>query len=343
MRRAARDIYRARSTLNTQPTLKGKALINPFHPLFGLHWLKDKPLMDLFTKDKSLYARLHKAEAEGLIILKLSPPADPHDPSRIDANLFLHDLHFFTLFMPTLKPFEDPNPDVREAWDTIRVCILSDAIERHLAPSLEAETRRELMRISRETIAVEAATEFSRMLRVGPFRSSEVTVRDVLLKCPERPVSYTVASIFCSAEPKSPICMAYIDVDGVVKSHSVLPAEAISQKRDRVTQFLKENKPSVIVLNASGGDASRSLLSQLERFLVNEVANILEKEAADRRAEREYNYYMDEAEDLEEESRFSPKVVLINDHIAQIFAQSRRSKAKVHYIQSISCATIITL
>lgn len=334
MRRAARDIYRARATLNTQPTLKGKALINPFHPLFGLHWLKDKPLADLFTKDKSLYARLHKAEVEGLITLKISPPPDPHDPSRIDANLFLHDLQFFNFFMPTLKPFEDPNPEVREAWDTIRVCILSDAIERHLAPSLEAEARRELMRISRETIALEAAKEFSKMLSVGPFRSSEVSIRDVLLKCPEKPVAYTVASIFCSSEPKSPLCMAFIDVDGVVKAHSVLPAEAISQKRDRISQFLKDNKPNVIVLNASGGDASRNLLSQLERFLVNEVANMLEKEAADRRAEREDNYYMDEGEE-EEEVRFAPKVVLINDHIAQIFAQSRRSKAKVTFNQSI--------
>ena len=333
MRRAARDIYRARSTLNTQPTLKGKSIVNPFHPLFGLHWLRDKPLMDLFTKDKSLYARLHKAELEGLITLTISPPADPHDPSRIDANLFLHDLQFFTLFMPTLKPFEDPNPEVREAWDTIRVCILSDAIERHLAPSLEAETRRELMRVSRETIAVEAAKQFSKMLSVGPFRSADVTVRDVLLKCPDRAIQHSVASIYCSPEPKSPLCMAYIDVDGVVKSHNVLPAEATTQKRDRISHFLKETRPSVIVLNASGGEASRSLLSQLERFLVNEVANILEKEAADRRAERDYNYYMDEG-DEEEETRFSPKVVLINDQVAQIFAQSRRSKAKVLFLET---------
>jgi hypothetical protein len=44
LRRAARDLYRKRSTVSTRPTAKGKVLINPFHPLFGIHWLENKPL-----------------------------------------------------------------------------------------------------------------------------------------------------------------------------------------------------------------------------------------------------------------------------------------------------------
>jgi hypothetical protein len=39
----------------------------------------------------------------------------------------------------------------------------------------------------------------------------------------------------------------------------------------------------VIVLNASGGEASKGLLNQLDKYIVNEISSMLTHEAEERR------------------------------------------------------------
>ena len=59
---------------------------------------------------------------------------------------------------------EDPYPDSRLSWDRLRMSILEVCIEKHLVPSLELDSRRELVRIGREAIIEEVRTFFSKIL-----------------------------------------------------------------------------------------------------------------------------------------------------------------------------------
>jgi hypothetical protein len=328
LRRAARAMYRIRATVSTFPTSKGILLINPFHPLFGVHYLKDKPLNDFFTSDKTLFARLLRAEAEGLLILTFNMPRPDDGPA---AAPFMHDLQLFSQFMPTLAPQDDPSRESRMSWDSERVQILRDCIERHLFPSLEAETRRELVRLSREAIVSECVDKFSQIVRTGPFRDPEkATIRDLLLRCPQRVATYTVACIVSPPDNRGSLCMVVIDKHGVVKAHSVLPERANTQKRERLGSFLRDHRPDVVVLNASGGDNSRALLNMLEKHLFFEVADALEQAEADRGYDSEDD----------EIGRYSPRAIIARDEVAQIFAVSRRAKLKFPDLEQGVCVAI---
>ena len=57
--------------------------------------------------------------------------------------------------LPSMPNSEDPYPDSRLSWDRLRMSILEVCIEKHLVPSLELDSRRELVRIGREAIIEE--------------------------------------------------------------------------------------------------------------------------------------------------------------------------------------------
>ncbi|KAJ1445154.1 SH2 domain-containing protein [Pelagophyceae sp. CCMP2097] len=82
VRAAARRAYRAVAHVSTAPTAKGLAEIDFAHEAHGLQYLVKKPVADFLgtalkksaahrTMDAALYARLHKAEADGLVTVTI--------------------------------------------------------------------------------------------------------------------------------------------------------------------------------------------------------------------------------------------------------------------------------
>ena len=66
--------------------------------------------------------------------------------------------YFLLKMLPSMSNSEDPYPDSRLSWDRLRMSILEVCIEKHLVPSLELDSRRELVRIGREAIIEEVST-----------------------------------------------------------------------------------------------------------------------------------------------------------------------------------------
>ena len=58
----------------------------------------------------------------------------------------------FGKYMSSIHPDVDVNPALRKAWDHHRGRILEESVLKHLLPSLEAETRRDLERVGREVV-----------------------------------------------------------------------------------------------------------------------------------------------------------------------------------------------
>lgn len=92
------------------------------------------------------------------------------------------------------------------------------------------------------------------MLTVGPFRPSDVTSAQVLLKCPLRPAYPSVASVYLPPHSReAAMFLAFTDRDGVLRAHDLLPGEVKSQKRNKLKEFFKMTRPDVIVVNTGAG------------------------------------------------------------------------------------------
>ena len=75
--------------------------------------------------------------------------------------------------------------------------------------------------------------------------------------------------------------------DGVLQAHDTVPEQAVkSQKPSRIKSFLLLHRPDLVVLNASGGFASRGTLTLLEKSLLAEVQAELLLQAELQRADR---------------------------------------------------------
>jgi hypothetical protein len=318
VRSAARAAYRRVILVSTRPTPKGKATITPFHELFGLHFLDRKPLRDFFAgADRTLYIRLAEAEREGLITItfdlplvrKILPRTNPdgtigeaREEEVPDLTVFLSELKMAVNFMPTVGVNEDIHPESRPSWDRERLVNLQNCLDHYLCPSLEQEVRRELIRIGKEAIVQQAAQNFSAMLAVGPYvppyQDFRERIRDTLRACPDRPFHGTVAAIFVSQTRQDPLCMAYVNKDGVLRAHDLLPTQAMNQKDDRIKRFLIENRPDLVVINASGAGASRSTAIVIEKSILKEVEEeVKRREFARREGRMEGVAYADDDEE----------------------------------------------
>lgn len=101
IRRILRDKFIATSSISTKPTELGVENIHPFSELFGIHYLKQKPIQDFMegsTQDKYLYARLVRAKYDGLIEIQINyPTIDTPFGLRPNLDIFLNETGFFKI------------------------------------------------------------------------------------------------------------------------------------------------------------------------------------------------------------------------------------------------------
>jgi transcription elongation factor SPT6 len=331
VRDSVRKQYKRVAVVNTRPTPKGITNINPFNSKFGIHYLVDKPLIDFFEgKDRTLFIRLKEAEKNGEITITINLPQSS-DNSGKDLRPFLQDAKLFQLFMPSVPPQMDPYPDSRETWDGLRISILEKSLEQFLLPQLEIEARREMLRIGRETIVDEASDNFSNMVSYGPYvpapENKREATKELLRSCPERPHKMSVASIILSQHDHQPIFYAFIDKDGVLRSHDMLPERAKSQKKEKTKQFITKYRPDIVVVNSSGGLSSKMMVRQLIEHIIPEIEQEIKTRSRENREERENrNDYLAREEDEDEFFNYKAHVLIAKDEISNIFMGSSRSK-----------------
>lgn len=333
-----RAVFKRTATISTFPTEKGTTTITPFSKYFGLHYLQRKPLHEFYNvSDRTLFVQLVEAESLGLIIVTIDPlQKSDTDKEEIDCEPYLtKDLKLLFQFLPKIPRDQDPFPASRATWDRMRLFTLQHCIEHFLIPNLQKEYRRELIRIGKEAIIEEAANNFSSMLKIGPYvppyKDSRDRVKDMLLSCPNRSFNATVASIFVTSGKNEPLCMAYVNKDGVLRAHDYIPPQAMNQKVQRIKQFLIENRPDLIVINSSGGMASRSLSITIEKSILREVEEQIY--AIDKSTQNISN-------DEDDYIPYKAQVMIITDDLACIFKTSSRCKRLFPELQPAEGAAI---
>ncbi len=358
VRGAARAIFKRLATISTRPTAKGTSVITPFSEYFGLHYLHRKPLLDFYSGSaRTLFVRLVEAERLGLITVSIDLP---HRQERVEnkaadgtvtyetvdapdhSPFITGELKLMQQFIPVLIVDEDMFPDSRLSWDTERLVCLNVCVEQLLCPSLQKEFRRDLIRLGKEAIVQEAARNFSKTLTVGPYvppyQDDRERVKDLLKACPNRPFYGSVASIYISLGRDEPLCMAFVNRDGVLRAHDLVPSQAMNQKNDRIRKFLVENRPDLIVLNSSGASATRSTCILVEKNILKEVEEEIKRRDAARRDGRidGLNY----ADEDEEFVPYRAQVMIVKDELARIFQNSDRRKKLFPELQPAEAAAV---
>lgn len=322
--RQARLHYRRNAKISTEPTKKGISTINPMHELFGLHTLYMKPISELLEpptgssyyiggSNRTVYARLMKAEREGLLKITITPPDKP-DSKLLDN------------FLPSVPAVR--GDDLRRNWDKERMHIIVSTITAALNPAMESETRREMARLAREAIIEETADAYALLVNRGPYRPSSKTFADVVLASPAAVARLTVLSILIptgGGDKSSTTYMCFIDQEGLVRSQDSIPFAARNKKREKIAQFMKTTKPDVIVINTSGGTQSTSTEAMIMKYLIKEVQEQIRADNETKRNAR-YDDGYDVPSDDEDDFTFEPEVVLLNDDVAQIYGTSNRAR-----------------
>ena len=329
VRDAIRFQYRRHIRISTKPTPKGLTVITPFSPLFGIHYLEDKPLYEFFEKDKTLFNRLVDAEKNGLISVTFQLPK-LRDGTN-DMGPFLFQSNFIPNFSLTTPPESDPYPISRQSWDNLRTEIVQLCLEDYLIPSLEDEVKRELLREGRESLIEEAADNFAKMLTYGPYRDMEnpiESMKSLLRSCPERPDRVSIASIYMSSSDREAIFFALVDKDGLLRAHEICPASISNQKKEKITDWLVKHRPKIIVLNSSAGQYSKSMARLIDESIIRDVETKIRLSARIKRERRENeeNDYANHVDDDEEFMEYKAKTIIVKDEIAKIFKGSKRSK-----------------
>lgn len=329
VRKSARSIYRQNVKLRSKPTEMGIECIGPFHEMFGFHLIENKTIYSLFREDRTLFLKLAKLEKEGLVKIEFEFPQSTESSggkAGLDLTMFMSDLRFMHFFMPTLSPDLDINPKMRTAWDDQRLRVLQECIEKHLIPSLEAELRRDLLRASREAVIDEARDNFDRMVRVGPYRFSSVNTKKILKNLPLNPNVFTVAVVYVNeTESKNGVslALAYLGYEGTVKATDSISAKIKSQSKEKIKLFLKAHRPDLVVVNTSGGRASKAMFETIRRDMLEEISSMIQQEEREEHDHQRDLYGNDE---MYEVTVFQPDVILAKDDLARLFKMSRRSK-----------------
>lgn len=99
IRRTLREKFMSTASISTKPTELGIENIHPFSELFGLHFLKHKPLKDFLSgsiSDRYAYARLVKAKSDGLLEININyPTVETPFGARPDLDTFFQETGFF--------------------------------------------------------------------------------------------------------------------------------------------------------------------------------------------------------------------------------------------------------
>lgn len=347
VRHYARAAFRNRASISTKPTVRGKAIITPFSQYFGIHCLENKPIEEFFRKEGlKMFMSMIEAENSGLIEIVINPPQKREGDQLVpDLEPFFADkLKLFQFFMPPIPADLDQNPSLRFSWDIVRLSVLQATVDKYLIPFLKADIRSELLRQAKDYVLEETCREFEKKLTVGPcgpaFDDDREFVANALLSCPDRQQYNKVVSIFVTQDQPPGVHMAAVDVNGVLTGQFIIAPQVMGQRKEKIKAFLYEHRPELIVINSGGLSTSRDIFHIIQKSVISEITETIELDRNYKRQQALAGDSDDEGEGADEEVKYSPKVFLISDVVANIAKNSTRKDASLSDLPSDTVASV---
>ncbi|CAI5486870.1 unnamed protein product [Closterium sp. Naga37s-1] len=152
VREHVREIFNKRAIVSTNPTPRGRQVIDTFHRFAGIERLKDKPVGE-FRDDQWLL--IAKAESQGLVKVELGLP-----PAVVQENVIQE---FEAAYL------SDGVSHFASLWNEQRRTILRAAIAARLLPTMHKETRLLLTGRAKAFVAEQCALSLWKHVSVAPF------------------------------------------------------------------------------------------------------------------------------------------------------------------------------
>ncbi|EWM30006.1 transcription elongation factor spt6 [Nannochloropsis gaditana] len=341
LRACFRQIYRAEATLTTHPTIKGhNEITDQFHRLHGFQFINKKPLYEFLQppsdSQPDLFLRIMQAEREGFITFTIDAPANTAAES---TSWTPNGSSAWPSLLQTLEglymPYRTASLDTSlvDAWNEQRKDILSLTLSSHILPMLEAEVKREMARKAQEAVVAAAADALREVVNTGTYmpqyRNINCTLippfEDFQLRLSQRfpfeltPLSSSsleVVAVFQASSRQEASFAVSVGRDGAVRDYVMLPPlrsgyDGDADQRDKLQKIIVEAKPAVVVVNAVVGGYEALRMKERLAKVVDNVARL-------------YQHGELAAED--EEGWEPCEVLLIDDHLASVYARSPRVK-----------------
>ncbi|KAF3790785.1 Transcription elongation factor [Nymphaea thermarum] len=243
VRKHVRDLYVEHAFISTKPTHEGNAVIDSFHPLAAVKWLRDKPVSEFCDAQWLL---IQKAEEEKLLQVTIRAP----DISKLEHQFYENYL-------------SDSVSRCAQLWNEQRKLVVKDALFGFLLPSMEKEARALLTARAKSWLLLEYGSQLWSKVSVAPYKRKENDAQakdaDDEVATEEEVAPRVMACCWGPGKPATTFVM--LDSSGEVldvlytgflsiRSQSANHQQRKKMDQERLLKFMTEHHPHVVVLGA---------------------------------------------------------------------------------------------
>ena len=231
-----------KAVVSTSPTHEGNTIIDPYHQLSGVKWLREKPLCKFVDAQWLL---IQKAEEEKLLKVTIKLPENAKKELMSDARE---------------NYLSDCVSKTAQLWDEQRKMILDDAFFNFLLPSMEKEARSLLTAKAKHWLYMEYGKQLWNKVTVAPWKKKDADKRDSDIDLDDESELRVMACCWGPGKPATTFVMLdssgeLVDVlyAGSISNRSQGVAETQRKKNDqqRVLKFMTDHQPNVVCVGAS--------------------------------------------------------------------------------------------
>lgn len=294
VRKCVREMYMERAKITVRPTKKGIKEIDENHMVYGMKYLKNKPVRDL-TGDQFL--KLAMAEEDKLIELQMSDVIEGHTSSNYVDE------------MKQLYYRDEFSKNVQD-WNALRVGSVEMALNKMVIPDLKKELKATLISEAKECILKACCRKMYNWLKVAPYHCEYPeeeeddwdTSKGLRVMGLAYVPDYSQAAFACLIAPDGE-CTDYLRLPHLMKrKNSYRDEERQMKEADLLAlrNFMATKKPHAIVVGGESRDALNVVAD------VKECITLL----------------------VDEEQFPNVRVEVLDNELAKIFANSNKGTAE---------------
>lgn len=262
VRKCVREMYMERAKVSVKPTKKGIKEIDEGHAIYGLKYLKNKPVRDLVGDQ---FLKLIVAEEDKLITLSFSDVIEGNT-----SNNYIDEIKQLYYRDEFSKSVQD--------WNALRTGSVEVALNRIIIPQLKKELRSNLLLEAKECVMKACCRKMYNWIKIAPYTcefpdeddedwNTSKGIRVMGLAYVPDP---SQAAFACIISPEGE-CTDYLRLPHLLKrKNSFMESEKKLKKAQLlgIKNFIATKKPHVVVVSGESREALM-IVSDIKECIAN--------------------------------------------------------------------------
>ncbi|XP_071876068.1 transcription elongation factor SPT6 isoform X1 [Bombus fervidus] len=264
VRKCVREMYMERAKVSVKPTKKGIKEIDEGHAIYGLKYIKNKPVRDLVGDQ---FLKLIVAEEDKLITLSFSDMIEGNT-----SNNYIDEIKQLYYRDEFSKSVQD--------WNALRTGSVEVALNQIVIPQLKKELRSNLLLEAKECVMKACCRKMYNWIKIAPYTcefpdeddedwNTSKGIRVMGLAYVPDPFQ---AAFTCIISPEGE-CTDYLRLPHLLKrKNSFRESEKILKEADLlgIKNFIATKKPHVVVVSGESREALM-IVSDIKECIANLV------------------------------------------------------------------------